>query len=109
MKWLLMLALSAAMVSANAQDKAAPKAAPAASKDAAAPAKDAAKAPAAQPLDLNSATQEELEALPTVGKVKAGKIIAARPFKGKDELKTKKILTEAEYNKVKDLVIAKQK
>jgi competence protein ComEA len=72
--------------------------------------KAAAAAPApAKVLDLNSAKVEELEALPVIGKAKAAKIVAGRPFKGKDELVSKKILTDAEYAKVKDLVIAKQK
>ncbi len=111
MKWFIMLALSTAMVSVNADDKAPQKAAaPAKEAAKAAPAKDAQPAAAAaQILDLNSAKQEELEALPAIGKVKAAKIIAARPFKGKDELVGKKILTDAEYAKVKELVIAKQK
>ena len=77
--------VSAAFVSAQADDKAPPKSAPA---------KEAAAKPAAaaaQPLDLNSAKAEELEALPAIGKAKAAKIIAARPFKGKDELVSKNI------------------
>ncbi|BDC52597.1 hypothetical protein F183_A49120 [Bryobacterales bacterium F-183] len=82
----------------------------AAAKKAAAP---AAKAPAAAAasklLDLNSATKDELEALPAIGKARSAAIIAGRPFKSKDELVSKKILSAAEYAKVKDLVIAKQK
>ena len=74
-----------------------------------APAKAAAVVPAAKVLDINSAKLDELEALPVVGKAKAAKIVAGRPFKGKDELVTKKILTDAEYAKVKDLIVAKQK
>jgi competence protein ComEA len=76
---------------------------------------DAKKAPAKPPaaaaakvLDINSASQAELEALPAIGKVKAGKIVAGRPFKGKDDLVSKGILTANEYAKVKDLIIAKQ-
>jgi DNA uptake protein ComE-like DNA-binding protein len=65
-------------------------------------------ASAAKVLDINSATQAELEALPAIGKVKASKIIAGRPFKGKDDLVGKGILSAAEYAKVKDLIIAKQ-
>ena len=94
----------AAIVGLSAQDKAA-----AAKKAPAAAAKDAKAAATAKVLDINSAKTEELEALPAIGKAKAAKIVAGRPFKGKNELVTKKILTEAEYDKVKDLIIAKQK
>ncbi len=98
MKFIAIAALCAAL-SAFADDKAAKK-----------PTATAAKvATPAKVLDLNSATKEELEALPVIGKAKSAAIIAGRPFKGKDELVTKKILTAAEYAKVKDLVIAKQK
>ena len=60
-------------------------------------------------IDINSASASELEALPAIGKAKAAKIVAGRPFKGKDDLVAKGILTAAEYAKVKDLIIAKQK
>ncbi len=66
-------------------------------------------AKAAELVDINSATAAQLEALPAVGKAYAAKIIAGRPFKGKNELLDKKILPEGVYSKVKDLIIAKQK
>jgi DNA uptake protein ComE-like DNA-binding protein len=104
MRLIAVAALFAALT-AFADDKAAAKK-PAAPAAAAAAGKGAA---AAKLLDLNSATKDELEALPAIGKVKAAAIIAARPLKAKDELVSKKILSAAEYAKVKDLVIAKQK
>ena len=67
------------------------------------------KAPAAaEKLDLNSASEQELAKLPGIGDVRSKAIIKGRPYKGKDELVERKILTQAVYDKIKDKVIAKQ-
>ncbi len=84
----------------------------AADKDAKAAAKApsaAQKAPApAEKLDLNTATEQELSELPGIGEARSKAIIKGRPYKGKDELVERKILTQSVYNKIKDQVIAKQ-
>lgn len=59
-------------------------------------------------VDLNSASKEDLMKLPGVGDATADKIIAARPFKSKSELESKKIVTKSEYEKIHHMVIAKQ-
>ena len=58
-------------------------------------------------VDLNAATVDELTELPGIGKREARRIVAGRPYHDKHDLVSKKILTAAVYEKLKDEVAAK--
>ncbi len=91
------------------------------------PAPAAAKSPAAKPapkptaaapkpssagaalVDINSASADELSALPGIGKAYAAAIIKGRPYANKAQLASKKVLPPKVYDGVQALTIAKQK
>jgi competence protein ComEA len=76
---------------------------PAKPSTAAAPAK-----PAAPLLDINTATRDQLVALPAIGDAYADKIIGGRPYTSRAQLLTRNILPKATYDQVRSLLIARQ-
>ena len=97
--------VSGAAKAAADKTKASAAAAKESAKGTAAGAKSAAKA---KDIDINTATDTELKAVPGIGDSYASKIIAGRPYANKGQLKSRNILPGPVYEQVKDLLVAKQ-
>ena len=59
-------------------------------------------------IDINSASKQQLMTLPGIGDAYAQKIIDGRPYKGKNQLVSKKVIPQATYDKISGQIIAKQ-
>jgi DNA uptake protein ComE-like DNA-binding protein len=60
-------------------------------------------------VDLNTATATELKSLPGISEADANKIIQNRPYTDKNQLVSKKVVSETTYDKIKDRVVAHPK
>ncbi len=62
----------------------------------------------AEPLDINTATTEQLMTLDGIGDARSDAIIKGRPYRAKNELVDKSLVPQAVYDKIKDQIIARQ-
>lgn len=60
-----------------------------------------------KPLDINKAAKDQLQDLPGINSAQADQIIAGRPYDDPHQLVTRRIVTETEYGKISDKVVAK--
>jgi competence protein ComEA len=105
----LLAFLSGAAAQTTTKDAPKAPAAKEAPKAPAAPKDSAKKADAHTPVDINTASADELREIPGIGEAYSKKIVAGRPYKRKDELVQRSIVPKATYDKIKDHIVAKQK
>jgi DNA uptake protein ComE-like DNA-binding protein len=107
-KYLAVSVLALAFALSLSSAVAAQAAEPASKPEAMATPAQVAKAAAGDKLDLNTASKDQLKALPGIGDVYSQKIIDGRPYRTKLDLVHRKIISQSLYDKIKDQIIAKQ-
>jgi len=100
---LLLAALASSILLAQATSS---KPAQSGTSSAPAASSSAAKTSKSQLVDINSATKEQLDALPGVGAAYSQKIIDGRPYNSKRDLLTRKIVPQSTYDGIQDKIIA---
>ncbi len=100
---LLFVALASSVVLAQATSS---KPAPTGNTAAASSSASSTKTPDSQKIDINSATKQQLDALPGIGAAYSQKIIDGRPYNSKRDLLTRKIVPQSTYDGIQDKIIA---
>lgn len=60
------------------------------------------------PLDINKATREQLVTLPGMTGERADRLIEQRPYENTNELVKRRVLSQAEYERIQDRIVAKK-
>ncbi len=60
-----------------------------------------------KPLEVNTATKDQLMALPGISAAEANAIIAGRPYNDTHELLSRRILSKAQYDEIADRIKVK--
>jgi competence protein ComEA len=102
-RWILLLLTALALAASPYQ---APKASKAKPPSTSSPA--ASSATSGKLLDINSASQDDLKALPGIGDAYSAAIIKNRPYANKAQLVSRKVIPQATYDKISSRIIAKQ-
>lgn len=91
---------------AHAADETKPAAKPTTAQPAKPQPKSSAPAKKPKPVDINSATAEQLKTVPGVDEALAEKVIQNRPYPTRAYLVTKGVYSQADYYKIKDYFVA---
>jgi DNA uptake protein ComE-like DNA-binding protein len=62
----------------------------------------------AELLDINTATVEQLRALPGMGDVYVRRIVAGRPYGAKNQLVTRGVITQQAYERIQSRIVARR-
>jgi competence protein ComEA len=98
-RWTLFLITALALIAAPYQQPKNPKTTPSATSTG---------STSAKLIDINTASQDELKALPGIGDAYSAAIIKNRPYANKRQLVSRKVIPQATYDKISDRVVAKQ-